>query len=239
MSFKTSLVVICLGVITAAFLGCVDVPSDSPEFPDFRTQTRFINADPDLGTAQIMLEPTQDAGLQSFASVAFQEDTGYRDVAAGTRRAKVAADPDTASLSLQSDAVNTVMLFPRVDGSGRFRVFRERAVYQAVPDTAGQVRFISAATGDVTYDVLDAADSTSVGAQAEELGFRANSGYLTLDAGSYTFGVAEHGTDVFGATVDVTVSNGQRSTVVILGEAGAISAAAFQDDVTVREGTLP
>lgn len=229
MSFKTFLVVLCLGVVTTAFLSCVDIPSEGPEFPDFQSQTRFINAAPELGTAQVMLEPTVGTGLQQFATLAFQDATDYQDIPSGDRLAKVASDADTGSVGLQADEVATVILFPRVGDSRRFRVFPERMRFEALPDSVGQVRFINTDTSSVAYDITDTAAGTAV---VEGLTFQGSSGYIDLPANAYTFGIGS------AATVDVSVSNGQRFTVVIFADGGTVSAVAFEDNDEVSDSAL-
>ncbi|NIV95496.1 DUF4397 domain-containing protein [candidate division KSB1 bacterium] len=226
MSLKTTLVVACLCVVTTVFLGCVDLLTESPEFPDFRTETRFIQADPALGSTQIMVDGS------AVGTVDFQSATNYMDLPAGSRQMQVQGDPEPVSVALESDAKVTVVVFPRPGGEGaRFRAFKERQTFASPPDTTGQVRFISAGvdTGGagVTYDIVDASDSTVV---ASSLSFRSNSGYLNFPSGSHTFGVVLHDTQDILATADVTLSNGQRNTAVIFGDQTTLSFEAFLDD---------
>ena len=118
MSLKTSFVVACVCVVTIMFLSCVDVPSTGPEFPDFRSQTRFINAAVEVGTVDLLLEPTSGAGLSSFATINFQDDTGYMDVAAGSRKMAIQVgganvDADITSLGIASDGKVTILILPK------------------------------------------------------------------------------------------------------------------------------
>lgn len=225
MSLKTLLVVMCL-VLTVAFLGCVDLPSDGPEFPDFRTQTRFIQADASLGTASVTVDGA------SAASVDYRSASAYMDIAAGNRSVEVSGDGSATSLALEADGKITVVIFPKESATAaRFRKYTERRTFDTIPDTTGQVRFISAgldtAGGSGSYDVVNMADSSVVvGAMA----LRDNSGYMNMPAGSYTFGMAPAGTQEFLATVDVTLANGQRFTAVIFGDQTSAAIGSFQDD---------
>lgn len=227
MSLKTIFAVVCVSVVTIGLLSCADVPSTGPEFPDFRTQSRFINAVPG-GSAVLLLEPTSNAGLSSFATLDYQGDTGYKDVAAGNRKLKLQADPDTTTLSFSTDAKLTLLILPRAkDTDARFQIFGERRTFDAIPDTVGQVRFISAALDTVNFDVIDTSDSSSV---ADNLSFAQSSGYLDLKAGNFTFGVRVHGTDAILGTAQVAVSNGQRHTAIIFGDQASLGFKAFRDD---------
>ncbi|MFQ5706315.1 MAG: DUF4397 domain-containing protein [bacterium] len=227
MSLKSIFVVACLCVVTLGVLSCADVPSTAPEIPDFRTQTRFINAYPGAASVEILLEPTSNAGLNSFATVDFQGDTGYQDVPAGNRKMKLQSDPDTTSIGLESDGKITIVVMPKgAPSDPRFRKFTERRTFDALPSDVGQVRFINAAVGG-NFDVLDTSDSTVV---AKGVGFGSSSGYVSLAAGSFTFGIAPKATQNVLATVQVTLSNSQRFTAVVLGDQASPAVKAFQDD---------
>ncbi len=225
MSLKTLPMVMCL-VLTVAFLGCVDVPSNAPEFPDFRTQTRFIQASASLGAASVTVDGV------SAASVDYQSASAYMDIAAGNRLMLVGGDAVATSLALEADGKITVVIFPKESATAaRFRKFTERRTYDALPDTVGQVRFISAgldtAGGSGSYDVVNMADSSVV---VPAMALRDNSGYLNMPAGSYTFGMAPAGTENFLATVDITLANGQRFTAIIFGDQTSAAMRGFQDD---------
>jgi hypothetical protein len=227
MSFKTLLVVVSVCLVALAIFSCADLPTTAPQFPDFRSQTRFINAVP--SQVNVMLEPTSEAGLSAFATLDAQGATGYQDVAAGERRAKLAVDPDTTRFSINADAKATVVVFPRTANTDlRFRVFQERRTFDSVPDTVGQVRLINAALGSGTFDVVDLSDTSVVVAN---VAFRAGSAYASVPAGNYTFGIVEHdATTVLASAPALAVANGQRHTLVVFGEATTVSVKNFQDD---------
>lgn len=227
MSLKTIFAVVSVSVISIGLLSCADVPSTGPEFPDFRTQSRFINAVPG-GSVVLLLEPTSKAGLSSFATLDYQADTGYKDVAAGNRMLKLQSDPDTTTLSFETDGKLTVLILPKAKATdARFLIYRERRTFDSVPDTVGQVRFINVALDTVNFDVIDTSDSSTV---ADNLSFTQNSGYLDLKAGSFTYGVRVHGTEAILGTVQVAVSNGQRHTAVIFGDQASLAFKSFRDD---------
>ncbi|MFQ5772085.1 MAG: hypothetical protein ACE5HX_16230, partial [bacterium] len=163
MSLRSTFAVACTSVIALALLSCADVPSTAPEFPDFRAQTRFINAYAAMPSVEILLEPSSGAGLSSFATLDFQGDTGYRDVAAGNRRLKLQSDADTSSLGLESDGKLTVLILPKAQPTdARFKKFSERRTFDPLPTDVGQVRFISAALDTVDFDIVDTSDMSVV-----------------------------------------------------------------------------
>jgi len=224
MSLKNLIVVAGLVLVTTIYVGCVDVPDKAPEFPDFRTQTRFIQADPALGSAQITVDGS------GVATVNYQEASEYLNLPAGNR--VMAVSGETQSVALESDGKVTVVVFPKESPTAtRFRVYRERRTFDALVDTVAQIRFINAgleADGSIVpYNIIDMADSSNV---VLELSFRQNSGYLNLKAGSYKFGVRVSGTEDVVTTADVTVANGERHTAVIFGEQASLTLKPFKDD---------
>lgn len=233
MPLKTIFVVTCFSAVLLGLLGCSDLPTTQPEFPDFRSETRFINATG--SSADVMYEPTTAAGLSQSVTVASAEASGYLDIPAGTRQMKLPADPDTASISIGADAKTTVVVLPRTStNQRRFRAYQERRTFDVLPDTA-QVRFIIAVldTGSASsnYSIVFASDTTVVSG-AENLAFQGNSGYVSVAPGTYTFGVVnDEAPDVILVmTSAITVNDGQRYTVVAMGNAGSVSASTFQDD---------
>jgi hypothetical protein len=226
MQLKTILGLVSVGLGALALLSCVDLGTP-PEFPDFHSQTRFINAE--TSQASVLLEPTVGAGLSSFATIDPQGDTGYRDVPAGDRLVKLAADPDTTLLAVNADAKLTVVIFPRAAAADpRFRGFQERRTFDSVPADTAQVRFIAAALSAASYDIVNTSDTTVV---ASGLALRGSSGYVSLPPGNYTFGVVEAGSTTILATAPaVTLADGKRSTVVVFGTAASLALKNFQDD---------
>ncbi len=228
MQLKTILGLVSVGMGALALLSCVDLPSTAPEFPDFRSQTRFINAE--TGQVSVLLEQTVGAGLSSFAAnIDPQGDTGYRDVPAGDRLVKLAADPDTTLLAVNADAKLTVVIFPRAAVSEtRFRGYQERRTFDSVPADTAQVRFIAAALSAASYDIVNASDTTVV---ASGLALRGSSGYVSLAPGNYTFGVVEtDSTTILATAPAVTLADGKRSTVIVFGTAASLALKNFQDD---------
>lgn len=228
MSIKAIFTVISISVIMMGLLSCADVPSTAPKFPDFRTQTRFIHAYSAMPTVEILLEPTSGAGLSSFASLDFQNDTGYRDVAAGNRLVKLQSDPDTTALGLESDGKLTILILPKAQQTdSRFKVFKERRTFDPLPTNVGQVRFLSAALDTVNFDVVNTSDMTVV---VSNLSFTKSSGYLDFQESNFTFGVVVSGTNNVLNTAQISLSKGQRFTAVIFGNQANLAFKVFQDD---------
>lgn len=231
MRLRSILAMTCVCLVAIGLLSCSDVPSTAPEFPDFRTMTRFINAASDVGDVEIILQPTVGADFTSFGTVPFQENTPYMDIPAGNRIAAIrvgGATVDTTNFSLSSDGKITVLVLPKAsDMDSRFAVFLERRMFDPLPSATGQVRFISAALDTVNFAIVNTAADTVV---ASNLSLADKSGYLNFEAGSFTFGVTVSGTDSVLGTVQVSVSNGQRHTAIIFGDQANLSFKSFQDD---------
>lgn len=230
MRLRSILAMTCVCLVAIGLLSCSDVPSTAPEFPDFRTMTRFINAASDVGDVEIILQPTVGADFTSFGTVPFQENTPYMDIPAGNRIAAIrvgGATVDTTNFSLSSDGKITVLVLPASDMHSRFAVFIERRMFDPLPSATGQVRFISAALDTVNFAIVNTAADTVV---ASNLSLADKSGYLNFEAGSFTFGVTVSGTDSVLGTVQVSVSNGQRHTAIIFGDQANLGFKSFQDD---------
>lgn len=228
MSLRSMIAVGCTILIALFLISCADVPSTAPEFPDFKAQVRFIHAASDLGDVELLVQETVGAGFTSKGTLSFQGSLGYFEIPAGNRQFTLrsgGSDISTEQLAIESDGKITILILP---STPRLKLYKERRTFDALPDTVGQVRFIGAISGDNTYDIVNTADGSVV---AENIGFGGSSGYVNLPAGSYTFGMVVHETeDVLATAEAITLANGQRYTVVMLGASDSPALSTFQDD---------
>ncbi|NIV94892.1 DUF4397 domain-containing protein [candidate division KSB1 bacterium] len=233
MRFTIILTGTALCTLLLFLAGCSDVPSTAPEFPDFRTQTRFINVAVDVGDVELFMELAAETGdFSSLASIEMEGNTSYMDLPAGNRRLFVTSggtmvDEDTTRLSLETDAKTTIVVLPKPTAADRrFANFRERRVFDPLPAGTGQVRFINASIETGSFVIFDTNADTVVVSNLARAG---NTGYRNF-SGSFTFGVAATDTTEVLTTEQVDVGNGQRFTFVILGDEANLGLKSFQDD---------
>ncbi|RMD95316.1 MAG: DUF4397 domain-containing protein [Calditrichaeota bacterium] len=219
-----------LCLIIFGFYGCADVPSSAPEFPDFRTQTRIIHAASDLGEVDVIVQPTVGADFTSLGSLSFQGNTDYLDIPAGNRVFALRSGGtiiDSSSIALESDGKLTLLLLPKAKANEpRFKLFKERRIFDPLPVMVGQVRFINAVMNAEGFNVVNASDSSNV---AKSLNFATSSGYLSFQAGSFTFNIVNSNEETVGSA-QISLSEGQRFTVVIFGDINNLTVKVFQDD---------
>jgi len=218
MSFKTLFVVICLGVVTTAFLSCVDVPADGQTPPDFRSEFRFANAAEDLGSVGITVDG-QSVGMVDYASA-----TQRQDFPSGDRLA-VLSNGDTLRVGMASEHRSTVVILPLTGEDREFVTLLERFTYNDATTEEPSFRIAHAALASVIDDVFNI---TLAGPDTIDIeggiSFRDVTSYQGFTPGDYEISVvaaADTSETVLGTT-NVSLTNNTRYTTIVVGDSTSV-----------------
>lgn len=173
---------------------------------------RLLNAWPDGGTTTIAID-----GMAQTPQLSFAQASRYRALPAGTHTVTFA--PHHASISttllvpvtVTPNSYSTVIALGRADGPAA-TVTDER--FSAAGTGQAGVRFVNLA-GDVPAAQLSAEGGPVV---AGKTTFPSASGYVSVPAGTYTFGVqASPDTGVIASLPDTTLTAGNTYSVALVG----------------------
>lgn len=171
----TSRCIVAAFVITLS--GCIDLPETGPSPPDYKAQVRVVFADPALPTAHLaMADGATSVAFADRFSGPYGSVTGYATYPAGAKRVVVRkpdgslADADTATTTLGTETVSTLVLLPRRTAAEQ-RILRlgERYTFSlpGMPDSA-RVRFFNALASKDTVDVWAIRGSVQVPARVSD-----------------------------------------------------------------------
>jgi len=187
---------ILLVVLISFHLGCVDIPSEGHEPPDYQAEIRVVYADPFLPTATIRMASGPDfTAYSDLPSGAYGTATTYTTFPAGNKKLFIKdVEADTTSIAFNPDQHGTLMVFPRPDPTvSRFSFVVERYSFamEGIADTT-RVRFVNAVargaadTTDLAVDVkmIEMVETLLVtSTPVSDLGFRAVSDYVLVPNG--------------------------------------------------------
>ena len=203
-----------LGYASAAVTllsGCADVPSTGPTPPDLRSEFRFVNAAPDLGSVQVSVDGVAEGTLD------FTGSTAYKNYPAGSR-AITLSNGEAQFVAMTTDFRGTIAFLPSASAAARefFRV-TERRLFDT-PRTALRVLNLNPAY-EVDVRVFAGADT----AVAVHLAYKGNGGYRALAAGTYQVEVKTQiaNRDTVLSTTSVNLTTSQ--TTMILGNVATVS----------------
>jgi hypothetical protein len=232
------------GALFAAVLmtGCVEIPSEGHNPPDYKSSVRVMYLDPAFtSSTSIMVAEGPDFTPFSstiFPSGSFGTVTAYSTVNSGGKQLFVDADPDTSALTIATEQRGTLVVLPRPDvANPRFLVLGEGRTFEAVGITgASRVRILNAVgrgaadTLDVAVDVFRTSDSTAV---VTGLAFGSASDYVEVASGvAEGFYLTRTGSTTALTPTAITITGASNTdfTLVGSGSADAASFASYQNE---------
>lgn len=219
VSFSSGLTtdLVVYGTGSGALVGVASLPVNAPpqDLPSTLARFRAINAGPQAGTVNVLLD-----GSPLNSGVTFPSATTYNTVPSGSRTIafEAAATPGAILASV------TTLLAPATDysiflggnaGANSATVLTDTNL--ATTDV--RVRFVNASPDAPALQIL--ANDTVV---VSSLGSNAGSGYSTLAAGNYNITMRNAATGTVLQTVNgITLSSGQTDTIYVVGPASALA----------------
>jgi len=216
---------LALGI--AWLVGCTDVPSNGPTPPEVNSETRFMNADPNL-TANLAL----DLG-PAISGLGFGQATSHQTFPSGARKGVLSGEPDTLRIAMTTDQRATIIFLPTTGGFREILKVIERRIFDPPAVNPGKFQVVYVAT-DSTGGEGPAVDIRITGADTTlnltNSAFKFVSGYKNIPSGSYTVDVFAGGDSTASATTTVNVGNSRYTSVIVSDATGALSFVDMADE---------
>ncbi len=213
MSSKTMRLILSVCSVSALLLGCADVPTSGPETPAVLSEFRFVHAALELGSVQVAVDGAAQGDL------VFGNSLGYKQFPAGSREVAL-SNGEKQFVAMSTDLRGTIALLPSAGGTREFFRISERRIFDT-PNLAVRVLNLNP---NVSVDVRVIAGTDTV--TSARLAYKGDTGYRVVTARDYTVEVKQGSTVLASAPLTVSTSH----TVMVLGNAGAVSIKALADN---------
>lgn len=224
--FTLLLLFLIWSVSSLCHFACVDINTTNISPKDYRSQVRFANLAPDVGSAtSIRIDG------EAYGSLAFGEGGSYKDISAGFRKLSIAFSQvaETSYTKIfETDRKGTMFIVG--GGSPVEQLFAtERYIFEAPGVSDGAlVRVFHASPDAGTLRVTVKANGPPL-ALASGLGYKNATAYLKLIALSDTL-TAISGTDTLVKNVVYQFASNKRYTIAVYDRKKSIKHKIFVDD---------
>lgn len=187
MQFNKLYLSISLLLIGAIWVACVDVPSGpgTNTNPDFRSMARFVNLAPTRPAGSINVD-----GVPTGSSMNYLENSGYLDIAAGSRSLSFGGSP-AVTQGFNSEQQSTLVIY-EVPGAGTATDIAylnlAEGDYQKNNAVAGfaKVKFVNVANGAASNISFRRDSETGEPYTTNSVAFGAAQPYIQLDPDTVT-----------------------------------------------------
>ena len=217
MKFKVTTVILSVLVLSVWLISCVDVPTNGPTPPDFRSEFRFASAAADLGDVGVSVDG------QSIGNVSFLGEIAHADYPSGNRVVTL-SNGDELRVPMTFDERATVLILPLTAAVREFIKLVERRTFDAAATSTARARIVHASpdAGDITTTLVGT-DTTLVVSGS----YRDVSNYASIPAGDYAYTAISTAGDTVTGTL--TLAN-IRQTAVLAGSTGSLALIGLLDN---------
>ena len=133
MRFKVTTVILSVLVLSVWLISCVDVPTNGPDVPDFRSSFRFFSAAEDLGSVDVSVDG------QSIGSLSFMGEIAHQDFPSGSRVVTLGSEELRVPMTFDEKA--TIVVFPLLtaDPERRFQKVTERRTFESAQTESARI----------------------------------------------------------------------------------------------------
>lgn len=227
-----------VSIVLIGFSSCVELPESEPPRRDATADVRVVYLDPSLPstvTIRMAAGPTFTTFTNLPTETYANPNAVYRTYPAGAKRlllvdGSTPVDPDTTSLTFETDQRGTLYVIPKAAGTTtRFVWLSERYVFAlpGIKDTA-RVRVMNAIASFDTIDVQQVSASFPI---VDNLRFGRSSSFVKVAAGTTARFYLTHYTSstAQGDTVTVVGASNKQYTIVAYDSLSAAKFVLFEE----------